>query len=61
VESTFFSPGNGASFLPTGFARASAQQLRQLGDIRRNPSRLILAEQLGGESPTRLILETDDF
>ena len=27
-----------------------AQQLRQLGDIRRNPPRLILAEQLGGRN-----------
>jgi hypothetical protein len=36
-----------------------AKQLRQLGDIDRNPSRLILAEQLGGRSPARLILEID--
>jgi hypothetical protein len=34
-----------------------AQQLRQLGDIRRDPSRLILAKQLGGGSSPRLVLE----
>jgi len=34
---------------PAGIANALRlpQQLRQLGDIRRNPPRLILAEQLG--------------
>ena len=35
------------------------QQLRQLGDIRRDPPRLILAEQLGGCAPARLIFEID--
>jgi hypothetical protein len=33
--------------------------LRQLGDISRNPPRLIRAEQLGGQAPSRLILEID--
>jgi hypothetical protein len=33
-----------------------AQQLRQLGDIHRNPPRLILAEQLGGRASARFIL-----
>jgi hypothetical protein len=31
------------------------QKLRQLGDIERNPSRLIAREQLGGRSAARLI------
>jgi hypothetical protein len=35
------------------------QQLRQLGDIRRNPACLILAEELGSRSPARLIVEID--
>jgi hypothetical protein len=39
--------------------KSAAQQRRQLGDIRRNPSRFILAEQLGSGSPARLILEID--
>jgi hypothetical protein len=39
--------------------RFSKQQLRQLSDIHRDPSRLILAEQLSGRSPARLILEID--
>ena len=34
-------------------------QLRQLGDIRRFPPRLVFAEQLGRQSPPRLILEID--
>jgi hypothetical protein len=38
--------------------RFSKQQLRQR-DIHRDPSRLILAEQLRGRSPARLILEID--
>ena len=37
----------------------SAHQLRQLGDIRRDPSRLVFCEQLGRRSPARLILEID--
>jgi hypothetical protein len=36
-----------------------ARQLRQLGDVHSNPSRLILAEQLGCGAPPRLILEID--
>jgi hypothetical protein len=32
---------------------------RQLGDVRRNPSRLIFAEQLVGRAPPRLVLEID--
>jgi hypothetical protein len=32
---------------------------RQLGDIRRNPPRLIFGEQLGCRSPARLIFEID--
>jgi hypothetical protein len=36
-----------------------AQQLRQLGDIHSNPSRLILAEQLGCGSSARLIFVID--
>jgi len=36
-----------------------AQQLRQLGDVHGNPSRLILAEQLGGRASAGLILEID--
>jgi hypothetical protein len=35
------------------------QQLRQLGDVRRDPMRLILAEQLGCRASPRLILEID--
>jgi hypothetical protein len=35
------------------------QQLRQLGDIRRDPPRLIFREQLGRRSPARLVLEVD--
>jgi hypothetical protein len=35
------------------------QQIRQLGDVGRNPPRLILAEQLGRRSPPRLLLEMD--
>ena len=35
------------------------QQLRQLGDIHRDPSRLIFAEQLGSGSPPWLVLEID--
>jgi hypothetical protein len=35
------------------------EQLRRLRDIRRDPSRLILAEQLGCGSSPRLILEID--
>lgn len=31
----------------------------QVGDVHCNPSGLILAEQLGGRSPARLILEID--
>ena len=34
-----------------------AQKFRQLRDIRRNPSRLIFAEQLGRRSPPRLIFK----
>jgi hypothetical protein len=30
---------------------------QQLGDVRRDPSRLILAEQLSGRAPAQLILE----
>jgi hypothetical protein len=37
----------------------SVNYLRQLGDIGRNPPRLILGEQLGGRAPTRLLLEID--
>jgi hypothetical protein len=39
------------------------QQLRQLGDIYRNPSRLILAEQLGGRAPLTesLQMATHDY
>jgi hypothetical protein len=36
-----------------------AQQLRQLGNIRRDPPGLILTEQLGCGSSPRLILEID--
>jgi hypothetical protein len=36
-----------------------SQQFRQLADIAGDPSRLILAEQLGGRAPPRLILEID--
>jgi hypothetical protein len=43
----------------TGAAHHLAQQFRQLGDIAGNPSRLILAEQLGGGASARLILEID--
>jgi hypothetical protein len=35
------------------------QQLRQLGDVRRNPSRLVFGEQLGRRAPPRFILEID--
>ena len=35
------------------------QEFRQLGDIAGNPSRLILAEQLGCRAAARLILEID--
>src|SRR5262245_21903135 len=37
-----------------------SQLLRQLGDIRRNPTRLILAEQLGGRF-AGLIIEIASF
>jgi hypothetical protein len=37
----------------------SAQKFRQLGDVRRNAPRLILAEQLGCRSSPRRILEID--
>jgi hypothetical protein len=33
------------------------QQLQQLGDIRRNPPRLVLREQLGGRAAAGLLLE----
>jgi hypothetical protein len=36
-----------------------AQKLRQLSDVRRDPSRLVFGEQLGRRSPPRLILEID--
>ena len=36
-----------------------AQKLRQLGDIRRDPSCLVLREQLGHRSPAGLIFEID--
>ena len=35
------------AIVPGAAGSALAQQLRQLGDVHRNPSRLILAEQLG--------------
>jgi len=35
----------------------SSQQLRQFRNIRRNPLRLVLREQLGGRSPAWLIFE----
>jgi hypothetical protein len=35
------------------------QKLRQLGDVHGNPSRLILAEQLGCRASSRLILVID--
>src|SRR5438094_540450 len=38
---------------------STAQHLRQLSDIGRDPSRLILAEQLGRRAPPGLILEID--
>jgi hypothetical protein len=34
-------------------------QPRQLGDIHRDPPRLVFGEQLGGRSPARLFLEID--
>ena len=40
-------------------ALKAEQQLRQLRDIRRDPSRLVFAEQLSRRSPPRLILEID--
>jgi hypothetical protein len=43
--------------IETGPVSASTQQLRQLGDIRRDPPRLILTEQLGCRSSPRLVLE----
>jgi hypothetical protein len=36
-----------------------AQQLRQLGDIRRDPPRLVAGQELGRGAPTGLILEID--
>jgi len=36
-----------------------AQQLRQLGEVRRHPPRLALGEQLRRRAPTGLVLETD--
>jgi hypothetical protein len=42
-----------------GSVSALAQQVGQLCDIRRNPSRLILGEQLGRRTSTRLLLEID--
>jgi hypothetical protein len=38
---------------------AAPQKIRKFSNIRCDPSRLILAEQLGCGSPTRLILEID--
>jgi len=43
----------------TGACIHLTQQLRQLGDIRRDPPRLIFGERLGRRSPTGLILEID--
>jgi hypothetical protein len=37
----------------------STQQLRQLGDIRRDPPRLIFRELIGRRSPARLVLQVD--
>jgi hypothetical protein len=34
------------------------EQLRQLGDVGRDPARLVLREQLGGRSPAGLALAT---
>jgi hypothetical protein len=36
------------------------QYLRQLGDVRRDPPRLILSEQLGGRSAAGLLFEIDE-
>jgi hypothetical protein len=36
--------------------RGACEQLRQLGDIRRNPPRLILAEQLGCRRQAPILL-----
>ena len=45
----------------TGLAASGCyrKQLRQLRNVHRDPSRLILAEQLGGRASPRLILEID--
>jgi len=35
----------------------ASQKLRQLGDIRRDPPRLVFGEQLGGGLSPRLVLD----
>jgi hypothetical protein len=52
-------PNKAASGRLTVSLSRLAQQLRQLGDIGRDPPRLILAEQLGRQPPPRLILEIE--
>jgi hypothetical protein len=42
-----------------GAQRLSPEQLRQLGDVRRDPPRLIAGQQLRRRSPAGLILEID--
>jgi hypothetical protein len=36
-----------------------AMQLRQLGDVHRDPARLIFAEQLGGRAPMVAVQKID--
>jgi hypothetical protein len=50
-------------FSPTELVKQikPSAKLRQLGDIRRNPPRLIACEQLGRRSPPRLILTYASF
>jgi hypothetical protein len=47
------------ALFPGLFKGRLPHQLRQLGDVRRDPSRFIFAEQLGCRAPPRLILEID--
>ena len=47
--------GATATNLNGGLDLKFAQQLRQLGDIRRDPPRLVLGEELGRRPPVRLI------
>src|SRR5215467_9128689 len=53
----FIDKPNNALRTANRFLRLSrlSQQLRQLGDIRRNPPRLIVGEQLGRRSPPCVI------